>query len=530
MDALAGTVEAGLARAVGVSNYNATDLRRAHAALARRGIPLASNQVHYSLLHRRPERDGVLAACRELGVTLIAYSPLEMGLLTGKYGPGASPPGARGLRAGARRLATSSPSLGALRAIGEAHGQDPGPGGAQLAHRPGHGAHPGGQARHAGPGQRRGPRLAPDGGGVGDARPPEQVVVTVPPRESDHHGRCRLYRLQRRRAAPGPREQRGRPGQPLPPGGPAVTWTGSPPGGVRWRPEPGAGGHPGRRGHRRGLRRPRGRGGGAAPGRAGGGHHLRAATPARTSRSTPWARSTSSKRPAACPGCGPTSTPPPTRSTAGWRTWASSSAAGATPTPPSRNGVSETQPLDFHSPYGCSKGAADQYTIDYARIYDLPTVTLRQSAIYGPRQLGVEDQGWVAWFCIAAALGRPITVYGDGMQVRDVLWVDDLLDAYDLAIESDRGGSRGRCSTSAGAPPTPWPSSRSCATWSSAWGGPSIPASTSGARGTSGSSWRTSARPGGSWDGRPKVAPSEGVDRLLDWVTANRDLFAGLYG
>lgn len=99
------------------------------------------------------------------------------------------------------------------------------------------------------------------------------------------------------------------------------------------------------------------------------------------------------------------------------------------------NGVPETQPLDFHSPYGCSKGAADQYTIDYARIYDLPTVTLRQSAIYGPRQLGVEDQGWVAWFCIAAVTGRPITVYGDGMQVRDVLHVYDLLDAYDRAIE-----------------------------------------------------------------------------------------------
>jgi aryl-alcohol dehydrogenase-like predicted oxidoreductase len=79
MDALAETVRAGLTRAVGVSNYSAADLRRAHAALAERGIPLASNQVHYSLLHRRPERDGVLAACRELGVTLIAYSPWRWG-------------------------------------------------------------------------------------------------------------------------------------------------------------------------------------------------------------------------------------------------------------------------------------------------------------------------------------------------------------------------------------------------------------------------------------------------------------------
>ena len=99
------------------------------------------------------------------------------------------------------------------------------------------------------------------------------------------------------------------------------------------------------------------------------------------------------------------------------------------------HGVPETQPLDFHSPYGCSKGSADQYTIDYARIYGLPTVCLRQSAIYGPRQMGVEDQGWVSWFCIQAVLGRPITIYGDGMQVRDVLHVRDLIDAYDAAIE-----------------------------------------------------------------------------------------------
>ena len=98
-------------------------------------------------------------------------------------------------------------------------------------------------------------------------------------------------------------------------------------------------------------------------------------------------------------------------------------------------GVPETQPLDFHSPYGCSKGAADQYTIDYARIYDLPTVCLRQSAIYGPRQMGVEAQGWLSWFCIQGVLGRPVTIYGDGMQVRDVLHVRDLLDAYDAAIE-----------------------------------------------------------------------------------------------
>jgi CDP-paratose 2-epimerase len=97
-------------------------------------------------------------------------------------------------------------------------------------------------------------------------------------------------------------------------------------------------------------------------------------------------------------------------------------------------GCPETQPLDFHSPYGCSKGAGDQYVRDYARIYNLPTVVLRQSCIYGPRQFGVEDQGWVAWMIIAAVTGRPLTIYGDGKQIRDVLHVDDLLNAYDAAI------------------------------------------------------------------------------------------------
>ncbi len=99
-------------------------------------------------------------------------------------------------------------------------------------------------------------------------------------------------------------------------------------------------------------------------------------------------------------------------------------------------GASETQPLDFHSPYGCSKGAGDQYVRDYHRIYDLPTVVFRQSCIYGPRQFGIEDQGWVAWLVIAAITDRPITIYGDGKQVRDILFVEDLLDAYDLALEN----------------------------------------------------------------------------------------------
>ncbi|HEY3340380.1 MAG TPA: SDR family NAD(P)-dependent oxidoreductase, partial [Anaerolineae bacterium] len=96
-------------------------------------------------------------------------------------------------------------------------------------------------------------------------------------------------------------------------------------------------------------------------------------------------------------------------------------------------GVSEQQPLDFHSPYGCSKGTGDQYVRDYARIYSMRTVVFRQSCIYGERQFGVEDQGWVAHFVIAAAMNRSINIYGDGKQVRDLLYVQDLINAYDSA-------------------------------------------------------------------------------------------------
>lgn len=99
-------------------------------------------------------------------------------------------------------------------------------------------------------------------------------------------------------------------------------------------------------------------------------------------------------------------------------------------------GASETQALDFHSPYGCSKGCGDQYVRDYHRIYNLPTIVFRQSCIYGTRQFGVEDQGWLAWFIIAAVTGRSITIYGNGKQVRDVLFIDDLLDAYDAAFRN----------------------------------------------------------------------------------------------
>jgi CDP-paratose 2-epimerase len=98
------------------------------------------------------------------------------------------------------------------------------------------------------------------------------------------------------------------------------------------------------------------------------------------------------------------------------------------------DGVDEEFPLDFYSPYGCSKGTADQYTLDYARIYGIASTTFRQSCIYGTRQFGIEDQGWVAWFAIASTLKKQITVYGDGKQIRDVLHVSDLVRAYASAI------------------------------------------------------------------------------------------------
>jgi CDP-paratose 2-epimerase len=99
----------------------------------------------------------------------------------------------------------------------------------------------------------------------------------------------------------------------------------------------------------------------------------------------------------------------------------------------SARGISEARPLSFHTPYGCSKGAAEQYVLDYARCYGLRNIVFRMSCIYGPHQFGTEDQGWVAHFLIRALEGRPITIYGDGRQVRDILFVDDLVNAFLLA-------------------------------------------------------------------------------------------------
>jgi len=106
-------------------------------------------------------------------------------------------------------------------------------------------------------------------------------------------------------------------------------------------------------------------------------------------------------------------------------------------------GVAEDAVLDFHSPYGCSKGAADQYVRDYARVFGLRTAVLRMSCIYGPRQFGTEDQGWIAHFLLQAIQDKPIVIYGDGLQVRDALHVSDAVAAWIGAlnqIDNIRGG------------------------------------------------------------------------------------------
>ena len=189
------------------------------------------------------------------------------------------------------------------------------------------------------------------------------------------------------------------------------------------------------------------------------------------------------------------------------------------------HGIAEDRPLDFHSPYGCSKGAGDQYVVDYARIYGLPTVVFRQNTIYGPRQLGVEDQGWVAWFCIAAVHGKPLTLYGDGKQVRDVLHVSDLLALYERAIERiDR--IKGQVYNVGGGPANTLSLlelvarieerlQRRLELRFAAW--------RPGDQRVFMANIAKAARDLG-W--RPQVGVEEGVESLLTWVLDNRDLFA----
>lgn len=115
------------------------------------------------------------------------------------------------------------------------------------------------------------------------------------------------------------------------------------------------------------------------------------------------------------------------------------------------SGISENAPLDFYSPYGCSKGTADQYVHDYARVYGLQTVVMRMSCIYGPRQFGTEDQGWIAHFLLSAIQSKPLTIYGDGYQVRDALHVSDATAAW-LAVLDRIALARGRVFNLGGGP------------------------------------------------------------------------------
>jgi CDP-paratose 2-epimerase len=192
-----------------------------------------------------------------------------------------------------------------------------------------------------------------------------------------------------------------------------------------------------------------------------------------------------------------------------------------------RSGIDESRPLDFHSPYGCSKGVADQYTVDYARIYGLKTVTFRQSCIFGLRQFGVEDQGWVAWFIIAAVLGKQITIYGDGKQIRDILHVKDLIRAYEAAIER-RDAVAGQIFNIGGGPQYTMSLLELLSDLqhelrkniSLEW-----------------SDWRPGDQPvyvsniekaKRLLDWQPEIAPIEGVTQLISWVRENENLFAWL--
>lgn len=188
------------------------------------------------------------------------------------------------------------------------------------------------------------------------------------------------------------------------------------------------------------------------------------------------------------------------------------------------DGVDESRNLDFHSPYGCSKGAADQYCRDYFRIYGLKTIVLRQSCIYGYRQFGIEDQGWVAWFCIATALGKPITIYGDGKQIRDVLFIDDLTKAFELTYKH-RNKASGQVFNIGGGPENTMSLHELIDSLERQRGG-KIPVSYD--------DWRpgdqkvfvgniAKAKKELGWE--PAIHPTEGVEKLYKWVVDNKNLF-----
>lgn len=189
-------------------------------------------------------------------------------------------------------------------------------------------------------------------------------------------------------------------------------------------------------------------------------------------------------------------------------------------------GVPEFAPLDFHSPYGCSKGAADQYVRDYHRIYGLPTIVFRNSCIYGPRQFGIEDQGWLAWFVIAAVHGKNITIFGDGKQVRDVLYIDDLVGAMLAAVENIET-TQGQVYNMGGGP------ENSLSVWVEF--GPLLEELEGRNIEVEFEDWRpgdqrvyisdiSKAQRDFGWS--PQTPPEQGVKELYEWVRENQDLVA----
>ncbi len=189
-------------------------------------------------------------------------------------------------------------------------------------------------------------------------------------------------------------------------------------------------------------------------------------------------------------------------------------------------GIPETAPLDFHSPYGCSKGAADQYVRDYQRIYGMRTIVFRNSCIYGSRQFGIEDQGWVAWFIIAWLQQHPLTIYGNGKQVRDLLFIDDLIDGMLMAVErADR--TQGQIYNMGGGVDYSLSIWREC--------GPMLEELVGGPIQVEQGDWRPGdqrvyisdvRKAAQDFGWRPSVAPKEGIAKLYAWASENAHLFS----
>lgn len=187
-------------------------------------------------------------------------------------------------------------------------------------------------------------------------------------------------------------------------------------------------------------------------------------------------------------------------------------------------GISEERILDFHSPYGCSKGGADQYVRDYSRIYGIRSVVFRMSCIYGRRQFGNEDQGWVAHFIISSSFGRALTIYGDGKQIRDILFVDDLVRAFSSAVKNISKTSGNIYNIGGGAGNT-LSLLELVSTIEKRLGGKIT---------TSFSGWRpgdqqvyvsNSARAHADFQWKPEIGVKDGIGLLFEWVESNKRLF-----